>query len=161
MIVNPDYTFNQTILVKNSSSLSTSLELRKYLKFLKSRLSLLSSYMSSDYENSINNQRLIKTKFTSFKTGFEMKSGWMKSINYEIGYEWNFNRISSDINSNRYIDQKGFANMYFTVHPQLRIESSVEYYKFGNTSQRTTQFWDIKADYRSKKIQGKYFCAGK
>lgn len=116
--------------------------------------------MGSDYENSINNQPLIKTRFTSFKTGFEMKSGWMRFINYELGYEWNFNRISSDINSNRYIDQKGFVNMYFTVNPQLRIESSVEYYKFGNTGQRTTQFWDIKADYRSEKYNVNIFVQG-
>lgn len=74
--------------------------------------------MSFDYENSINNQPLIKTRFTSFKTGFEMKSGWMRFINYELGYEWNFNRISSDINSNCYIDQKGFANMYFKYRSQ-------------------------------------------
>lgn len=160
LIINPDYTFNQTILVKNSSSLSSGLELRKYLKFIKSRLSIISSYMGSDYENSINNQPLIKTRFTSFKTGFEMKSGWMRFINYELGYEWNFNRISSDINSNRYIDQKGFVNMYFTVNPQLRIESSIEYYKFGNTGQRTTQFWDIKADYRSEKYNVNIFVQG-
>lgn len=160
IIVNPNYTFNQTILVKNNNNLSSNLELRKYLKFLKSRLSILGSYNVSDYENSINNQPLIKTKFTNFKTGFEMKSGWTKFINYELGYEWAFNTISSEVNSNDYMDQKGFANLYATINPQLRIESFLEYYKFGNTDQKTTQFLDIKANYTSKKHNMSVFIQG-
>ncbi|MGI9652541.1 carboxypeptidase regulatory-like domain-containing protein [Chryseobacterium sp. RLHN22] len=160
MIVNPNYTFNQTILVKNNSNLSSNLELRKYLKFLKSRLSILGSYMLSDYENSVSNQPLIKTKFTNWKAGFEMKSGWTKFINYELGYEWAFNIISSEVNSNDYMDQKGFANLYFTINPQLRIESFLEYYKFGNTDQKTTQFLDIKANYTSKKYNMSVFIQG-
>lgn len=160
MIVNPNYTFNQRILVKNSSNLYSNVELKKYLRFLKSRLSILGSYTLSDYENSINNQQLIKTKFTNFKAGFEMKSGWIKFINYELGYEWAFNTISSDVNSNSYMDQKGFANLYFTINPQFRIETFVEYYKFGNTAQKTTQFWDIKANYISKKYNMSVFVQG-
>ena len=78
MIVNPNYTFNQNILVKNNKNINANLELRKYLKFLKSRFSLLSTYFVSEYENSVNNQPLIKTKFSNFKIGFEMKSGWQK-----------------------------------------------------------------------------------
>ncbi|WP_435522483.1 hypothetical protein [Chryseobacterium indoltheticum] len=160
MIVNPNYTFNQTILVKNSKNLSSNLELRKYLKFLKSRLSILGSYMLSDYENSVNNQPLIKTKFTNWKAGIEMKSGWTKFINYELGYEWAFNTVSSDVNSNNYMDQKAFANIYFTISPQFRIDSYIDYYKFGNTNQKTTQFWDIKANYISKKYNMSIFVQG-
>lgn len=160
MIVNPNYTFNQTILVKNNNILSSNLELRKYLKFLKSRLSILGNYMLSDYKNSINNQPLVKTRFTNIKIGFEMKSGWIKFINYELGYEWTFNNISSDVNSNSYLDQKGFANLYLTLNPQFRIESLVEYYKFGNTAQKTTQFWDIKVNYVLKKYDMNVFLQG-
>ncbi|UOE39387.1 carboxypeptidase-like regulatory domain-containing protein [Chryseobacterium oryzae] len=160
MIVNPNYTFNQTILVKNSSTVSSNLEARKYLKFLKSRLSLLGSYMQSNYENSINNQPLINTNFINWKAGFEMKSGWTKWVNYELGYEWIFNTISSEVNSNKYINEKGFFNLYITVNPQLRIESFLEYYKFGNTNQKTTQFLDIKANYTSKKYNMSIFIQG-
>ncbi|WP_312078450.1 TonB-dependent receptor [Chryseobacterium sp.] len=160
MIVNPDYTFNQTILVKNNSNLSSELELRKYLKFVKSRFSILASYNLSDYENSINNQPLIQTKFTKWKLGVEMKSGWTKFVNYEFGYDWTFNKITSEVNSNNYMDQKGFANLYFTINPQFRIESYFEYYKFGNTDQKTTQFWDIKINYISKKYDFNMFVQG-
>lgn len=159
IIVNPNYTFNQTIIVKNNSNLSANLELRKYLKFIRSRLSILSSYMSSDYENSVNNQPLIKTKFIHWKTGFEMKSGWTKFINYEWGYEWAFNTISSEVNSNTYMDQKGFVNLYFNLNTEFRIESFIDYYKFGNT-QKTTQFWDIKANYTLKKYNMSFFIQG-
>jgi len=107
--------------------------------------------MHSDYENSINNQPLIKTTFSNLKTGFEMKSGFTGFINYELGYEWSFNRIVSEVNSNDYKDQKGFMNLYFTVNPLFRIESFVEYYKFGNTDQKNTQFWDVKVNYNDKK----------
>ena len=151
MIINPNFTFNQVILVKKNNTLSSNLELRKYIKLLKSRISILGSYMHSDYENSINNQPLIKTTFSNLKTGFEMKSGFTGFINYELGYEWSFNRIVSEVNSNDYKDQKGFMNLYFTVNPLFRIESFVEYYKFGNTDQKNTQFWDVKVNYNDKK----------
>lgn len=160
MIVNPNYTFNQNILVKNNKTLSSNLELRKYLKIIKSRISLLGSYMYSDYENSINNQPLIRTQFTNITIGFEMKSGWTDFINYELGYEWIFNKINSDINTNKYTDQKGFLNLYFTINTQLRIESYLEYYKFGNTNQKTTQFLDIKANYALKKYNLNLFLRG-
>lgn len=160
MIVNPDYAFNQTIIIKNNSNLSSALELRKYLNFVKSRLSILASNMFSDYENSVNNQALIKTKFTNWKVGLEMKSGWTKFVNYELGYEWIFNNIKSEVNSNNYMDQKGFGNLYFIINPQFRIESYIEYYKFGNTTQKTTQFWDVKVNYISKKYDFNIFVQG-
>ena len=160
MIVNPNFTFNQVILVKNNNTLSSNLELRKYIKFLKSRISILGSYILSDYENSINNQSLIKTKFSNLKTGFEMKSGFTGFVNYELGYEWTFNEVRSEINSNKYKDQKGFLNLYFTINPLFRIESFVEYYKFGNTDQKTTQFWDVKVNYNYKKYNFNVFLQG-
>ncbi|WP_123891579.1 hypothetical protein [Chryseobacterium piscicola] len=58
------------------------------------------------------------------------------------------------------MDQKGFANLYFTVNTQFRIESYLEYYKFGNTNQKTTQFWDIKINYISKKYDFNIFVQG-
>jgi hypothetical protein len=160
MIVNPTFTFNQVILVKNNNTFSSSLELRKYLKFLKARVSLLSSYTVSDYENSINNQPLIKTKFSNLKTGFEMKSGFTGFINYELGYELVFNKINSEVNSNNYRDQKGFMNVYFKINPLFRIESFLEYYKFGNTDQKSTQFWDIKINYNYKKYNTNIYLQG-
>lgn len=160
MIVNPNYTFNQNILVKNNNAISSNLEIKKYLKFIRSRISLLGTFISSDYENSVNNQRLIKSKFSSLKTGFEMKSGWTTFINYELGYQWIFNKIMSDVNDNKYIDQKGFINLYMTITPEFRIESYLEYYKFGNTNARTTQFWDVKLNYRLKKQNMNLFLHG-
>jgi len=160
MIVNPNYTFNQVILVKNNSTLSSNLELRKYIKFLKSRISIIGSHMLSDYENSINNQPLIKTEFSNLKTGFEMKSGFTGFVNYELGYEWAFNKIISEVNSNNYKDQKGFINFYFSLNSVLKIESFVEYYKFGNTDQKTTQFWDVKVNYNYKKYNFNVYLQG-
>ncbi|WHF52204.1 carboxypeptidase-like regulatory domain-containing protein [Chryseobacterium gotjawalense] len=160
MIVNPNFIYNQSILVKNNTTLSSHIELRKYLKLLKSRISILGSYLLSEYENSINNQPLIKTEFNNLKIGFEMKSGWTSFANYELGYEWSFNKIASEINSNNYKDQKGFFNLYFTLNAQFRIESLLEYYKFGNTNQDTTQFWDVKANYNYKKYNFNVFLQG-
>lgn len=150
MIVHPNYTFNQSILVKNNSNISANLELRKYVKHLKSRVSFLNSLSHSDYQNSVNHNGLIKTKFSSFKTGFEMKSGWTKKINYEAGYEWVFNNINSEINQSSYTDQKGFLNLYYSFNPLFRLESYFELHKFGNTSQKTVQFLDFKLNYQLK-----------
>lgn len=160
MIINPNYIFNRTILAKNNTNITASLELKKYLKPLRSRLSILSSHMQSAYESSVNNQPLIKTEFTNWIAGFEMKSGWSKFINYECGYEWTFNDISSKINAYRYTDQKGFINLYFNISTPLRIESFAEYYKFGNTKQRPTQFWDIKINYTLSKYNMSIYIKG-
>ncbi|MCY1661024.1 carboxypeptidase-like regulatory domain-containing protein [Chryseobacterium sp. SL1] len=160
MIVNPTFTFNHIILIKNNSTFSSNLELRKYLKFLKTRISFLSSYTVSEYQNSINNQPLITSRFSNLKTGFEMKSGFTGFFNYELGYEIMFNKINSDANSNKYRDQKGYMNVYFKVNPLFRIESSLEYYKFGNTGQKSTQFWDIKVNYIAKKYNSDIYLQG-
>ncbi|MFC6267047.1 TonB-dependent receptor [Frigoriflavimonas asaccharolytica] len=150
-IVNPNYTFNQNILIKNNDNLNGSFETRRYFKFIKSRISLLGNYNYSRYENSVNSQALIATQFQNIKLGFEMKSGWTKKINYELGYDWAFNIIKSDVNNTEYLDQKGFANLYYNFSEVLRLESIFEYYKFGNAQQKTTNFWDIKFNYQVKK----------
>ncbi|WP_312288474.1 carboxypeptidase-like regulatory domain-containing protein [Chryseobacterium gleum] len=160
MIVNPTFTFSQAILVKNNSTFSSNLELCKYLNFIKTRVSLLGSYSDSDYENSINSGPLIKSRFSNLKIGFEMKSGFMGFFNYELGYEIAFNKIASDVNANSYRDQKAFANVYFRLNPLFRIESSMEYYKFGNTGQEPTHFWDIKLNYTSKKYNSDIYLQG-
>lgn len=73
-IINQDYSFNQSILVKNNDNLYANAEVRKYFKIIKSRISLLGNYSLSNYQNSINNQPLISSQFQNIKVGFEMKS---------------------------------------------------------------------------------------
>lgn len=161
MIVNPDYTFNQSILVKDNTNFSADLELRKYVKFLKSRFSLLNSFFLSEYQNSINNKPLIETQFLTIKTGFEMKSGWSKKVNYEAGYEWIFNKINSEVNQNKFTDQKGYVNLYYNFNSLWWAESSYEIYKYGNTTQQTIHFLDIKMNYQLKEFKMNLFLAGK
>ena len=80
-------------MVKNSDNFFGNIEFRKYIKLIRSRISIVGNLLISNYENSINNQNLIRTKFSNYKIGFEMKSGWLKKINYELGYDWTFNDI--------------------------------------------------------------------
>jgi len=160
MIVNPNYTFNQNILVKNNKNINANLELRKYLKFLKSRFSLLSTYFVSEYENSVNNQPLIKTKFSNFKIGFEMKSGWQKFINYELGYDFIFNNIISEANSNKFLDEKGFLNLYITISKKIRLDAQYELYNYGNTNQKSINFLDFKLNYIVDKYKFNLFLQG-
>ncbi len=159
-IVNPNYNFNQNILVKNNKNIFANLELRKYVKIMKSRISLIGNYFLSDYENSINSQELIKTRFSNLKVGFEMKSGWSGFANYELGYDWIFNTIESNVNSNTYLNQKAFVNLNFAISTQSRLESRLEYFKYGNTFEKTTQFWDIKYNHNLKKFKMNLFLQG-
>ncbi len=157
MIVNPEFSFNQNILVRNNNMFSANSEIRKYVRFLKSRISIFNNFTKSDYENSINYQPLIKSVFSSYKTGLEMKSGWTKKVNYELGYEWNFNRINSDVNTNSYLDQRGFLNIYYNFSSALKLQTNLDYFKFGNTAQKTTKFLDIKVDYNWKDYKIDFF----
>lgn len=160
LIVNPQYTISQNILVKNSTNFSANVEAKKYLKFLKSKLSISNSFFTSDYENSVNNGSLIRTQFSSFKMGVGLKSGWAKKFNYETGYEWRFNNVYSQMNRNKYIDQNAFLNIYFHFNSLVRLESYKEIYKYGNTSQKTIYFWDIKLNYQLKKHKANLFLMG-
>src|SRR5690606_19007136 len=156
-LVNKNYTFNQTILVEDNDTFFANLEVRRYVRFVKSRFSLLGGFMSSGYKNSINGQELVESTFSNKKIGFEMKSGWTKKINYELGYDWTFSRLKSVSFTNDYLDQKGFFNLYYNFSSEFRIQGNFEYYHFGNTPQKSTQFLDIKADYMIKKLKTNVF----
>ncbi|MEC5394148.1 hypothetical protein [Bergeyella sp. RCAD1439] len=160
MIVNPNYTIYQNILVKNNANFSVNVEAKKYLRFIKSKLSLSNAFFTSNYENSVNNGSLIHTRFSNFKTGVGLKSGWTKNLNYEMGYEWRFNTIDSPMNQNKYIDQTGFLNIYFRITSLLRLESYKEMYKLGNTPQNSIYFWDVKLNYQLKKHKANLFMMG-
>lgn len=159
-IVNPHYTFNQSILVKDNSNLFLNLNLHKYLRFLNSRLSLHHSYGASAYASKVNDSDLINTKFSNFKTGFELKSGASQKISYELGYEWIFNSIDSDVKKGKYTDQKGFVNLYYSVGQNLQLESFYEFFNYGHTQNSSTQFLDFRAAYHLKKWKLNLFLRG-
>ncbi|SFH83899.1 carboxypeptidase regulatory-like domain-containing protein [Halpernia frigidisoli] len=160
VIVNPDYSLFQKILVKNNHNISGNLQAKRYIKFISSRFSLIGSYFNSDYQNSVNKQPLITTKFSNAKAGFEMKSGWTKFLNYELGYNFTFNNIRSDINSNKYTDQKGFVNLYFRISQVFNLLSNYEIYRYGSTAQRSIQFLDLNLDYKWTKYKMNLFIKG-
>lgn len=157
LIINPEYTFVQNIVLKDLESYSANMELKRFINFIKSRISLLAFYSINNSKNSINHQPLIHSQFKIFKTGFEMKSGWLKKINYELGYEWTFNDLNSDNNNSRYTNQKGFANLYYNINKELKWVTNFELYKFGTSGQKTTQFLDMKLDYIYKKFNMNVF----
>lgn len=160
VLINPNFTMNQNILIQNNSSFNFTSEIKRYLKFIRSRISIFNNYMTSNYENSVNSGPLRQTDFSSYKLGIEMKSGWIRKINYEFGYEWNFNSMKSNDFSNSYVDQRGFVNLYYNFSKVLKASSSIDYYKFGNTEQKSTQFWDVQIDYRLPKNKVNFFVKG-
>ena len=89
-----------------------------------------------------------------------MKSGWRSFANYELGYEWSFNRIKSTVNQNNYLDEKGYFNLYFVFSSKFRLDTQYEYYKFGNTTQKNTQFLDAKINYTFNKLKMNLFLQG-
>lgn len=147
-IVNPDYTFNQKIILKNNYYLNANLELKKFINLINSRFSLINKLSKSSYENSVNDSRIQKTKSTNYTLGFELKSGWLKSINYELGYNWVFNYLTSTNNKRDYINQNGYLNLYYNLSSKLFIDTNIEYYLFGQSNQKHTTFVDLKASYK-------------
>jgi len=157
MIVNPDYTFNQKIWIKDQNLLFADLKIGKYIKGIASRINITSGYVFSSYQNKVNNQPLTQTKVSNIPLGIDLKSGWTGAINYEAGYKWTFNKVHSDINSNDYLDQTAYLNIYYTASDRLRFQSNFEYYKYGNTSQKSTQFWDVQAFYKVPRFKINFF----
>jgi hypothetical protein len=158
-IIQQNYSFNQSILVKNNELWMANIELKRYLKYIKSRISILGSFMQSDYQSSINNQPLLTSQFTNYKIGVEMKSGFLGKFNYEWGYNWKFNFVKSDINKNNFTDQDGFVNLYFNFNKAWKTNAKLEFYKPGNSQQSNTTFLDLKLDYLAQKISTSFFLA--
>ncbi|WBV50945.1 peptidase associated/transthyretin-like domain-containing protein [Chryseobacterium gambrini] len=147
-IVNSDYTFNQKIILKNNYYLNVNLELKKFINLINSRFSLINKLSKSSYENSVNDSRIQKTRSTNYTLGFELKSGWLKSINYELGYNWVFNYLTFTNNKRDYINQNGYFNLYYNLSSKLFIDSNIEYYLFGQSNQKHSTFVDLKASYK-------------
>lgn len=156
-IINPNYSFYQSILVNDSSLFMSMLELKRYIKFIKSRISINTTYTQSDYKSSVNNQPMMKTKFSNLKTGFEMKSGFLFNFNYELGYDWNFSFVKTEMGNNNYLNQKGFVNLYYNLSKTVVSKLKYEYYKSGNSNQKNTQFLDFNLNYNSAKYKAGFF----
>ena len=131
-----------------SHYLNVNLELKKFIHLINSRFSLINKLSKSSYENSVNDSRIQKTKSTNYTLGFELKSGWLKSINYELGYNWVFNNLTSTNNKREYINQNGYFNLYSNFSSKLFIDANMEYYLFGQSHQKQTLFVDLKASYK-------------
>lgn len=89
-----------------------------------------------------------------------MKSGWQKLINYELGYDFIFNKIISEANSNKFLDEKGFLNLYITISKKIRLDAQYELYNYGNTNQKSINFLDFKLNYIVDKYKFNLFLQG-
>lgn len=153
MVVQPTYTLSQSILVKDNSIFTADLEVKRFLKFLKSIITLQGGYQNSDYKFSINDQGLRRSRNESTKIGFELKSGWRNDLNFVLGYEFLFKTIKSDVNHFSYRDEIGFANVTYNLSKAISLEGNWEYFRYGNTGTRSVTFLDFKANYKVNKYK--------
>ena len=160
MIIQPKYAMSQSILLKGNDYWNSEFSAKRYLNFLKANFNILGGYSQSQYENSVNNAPLTLTRNFNYTTGLSLKSGWLKNFNFELGYEWKFRNIKSDINNFQYTDGKGYGNIYYDVNKNFFVESNLEYYKFGNTNQKSPLFWDVKLNYLMKAYKMNLFLKG-
>ena len=157
IIAQPSYSLSQTILVKDNNIFIADLEIKRYLKFLKSIVTLQGGYQNSDYKFSVNDQGLKRSRNEKTKLGWELKSGWRKSLNFVLGYEWLFNKINSEVNQFRYRDEIGFANLNYNINKAISLEGDLEYFRYGNTGTRSVAFLDVKANYKVERYKVNFY----
>lgn len=161
MMVNPNYTMNQRIVVEDQNVFSTQVKWGQYLQFASSRLTITGNYMSSNYKSKVNNSRWSETFTHHYKIGAALKSGWLKGMNYELGYFWKFNHLKNSFSKRKYLDQNAYVNVYYNFNPNLVAQTKLEYYHFGGADQKSTQFWDVILNYKLKKHKIKLFLKAK
>lgn len=160
MIIQPQYTMSQTILVKDNEQLNSKLFFKKYFNFIKSKISIGGEFNKSEYSSMVNYLPLTQTKFSNKIISINWKTGWLKDFNLDFGYEWKFNKIISEYNNQQFINQKGSLQLDYVISKNLIANSSLDYYKFGQTNQKSTLFWDIKLDYLLKAYKMNLFIKG-
>ena len=90
-------------------------------------------------------------EYTRLKYGFEIRSAFTGIFNFNGGTKWAYSKSISNVQSNNFIMNTTFLDMYLTFK-NLNIKLSSEYYHIDKqvTSKNNYYFIDLSARYKIK-----------
>ncbi len=160
--ITQNYSEVEKIIIKDREMLSINTNADRYFKSLSSNLKLILGYSISNYKNVINNSELREVKSINYNYGFEVRSVFKGSFNYNIGSKWTVNEIKTIIN-NSFTNNETFLDFLFDINNNFSFQIQNERYFFGNidTENSTYYFSDIEARYTLKENKLSFSLSGK
>ena len=148
--ITPDYSLTENIFLNGQNLLSISGNADLYLKSISSNLKLLFNFDKSDNRYMLKGQ-LNSFEYTRLKYGFEIRSAFTGIFNFNGGTKWAYSKSISNAQSNNFIMNTTFLDMYLTFK-NLNIKLSSEYYHIDKqvTSKNNYYFIDLSARYKIK-----------
>lgn len=126
--IKPLYSINELVYFHNKPNFLWSGELNYYLRFIKSNFKIIYIGSRNNYQEVVNgSKRNVHYQYNSI--GFELKSGWKKSINYTIGNKLNFTKIKTDETS-KITNQKMYLKINYNITKKLYLQFTNNYYSF-------------------------------
>jgi len=151
--INQEYTSSDLSLLKNRNDYLFSTELNYYLKAIHSNFKILYTGSTSQYEDQLDGSNFRKIFSSYHKMGFQLKSGWKKSINYSIGTNLNVSKIKTDQQESKILNQQAFLELLFVLNEKTKIELKNNYYSFNGyfNKENSYNFLDFKINYQYDK----------
>ena len=124
------YSTDELLYFHNRPNIFWSGELNYYLRFIKSNFKIIYLGSKTKYKEVVNGSiRDVDYQYNSF--GFELKSGWKKSINYSIGNKLFLTKIKIT-DASRITNQQMYLKFNFNITKKLYLKLTNNYYSFGS-----------------------------
>ncbi|PVV53535.1 carboxypeptidase-like regulatory domain-containing protein [Chryseobacterium sp. HMWF035] len=151
--INQEYTSSDLLLLKDRNDYLFSTDLNYYLKVIHSNFKILYTIGTSKYEDQLDNSNFRKVFSSYSKIGFQLKSGWKKSINYSIGTNLNVSKINTDQQQSKILNQQAFLELLFIINEKTKFELKNNYYSFNGyfNKENSYNFLDFKISYQYNK----------
>lgn len=150
--INQEYTISDLLFLKNRNEYLFSSEINYYLKAIHSNFKLSYTGGASEYEDQIDNGDF-RNVFSSYNTvGFQLKSAWKKSINYNIGTNLGVSKIKTN-QQTKVLTQQAVLGILFELNEKINIDLKNSYYSFDGyfNKEKSYNFLDFKINYQYDK----------
>ncbi|MGD1317765.1 carboxypeptidase regulatory-like domain-containing protein [Chryseobacterium sp. 2R14A] len=143
------YSIANLISLRNRKDYILSGEFNYYLKKIRSNFKITYANSTSLYEDQINDGNFRQVASLYNRIGLQLKSGWKKNINYNIGTNLNISKITTDQQSSKVINQQAFFELIFALNKKTKIELKNSYYSFNGyfNKDNSYDFMDFKLTY--------------
>lgn len=136
------------LLIKDRKFLSVSSSLDYYFRLIASNLKLNLGHSTTEFKNSVNNSDLRWIRSSTYKYGFEMRSGFSGIFNYHIGSEWSVSEMATTATSS-FTNTMSFLDVSLVFSKVFDFQLQSERYHFGNLqNNRAYYFMDANARYQ-------------
>ncbi|WP_281988398.1 carboxypeptidase-like regulatory domain-containing protein [Aquimarina aggregata] len=150
-IITQNFVQTTKLIIPDREFYSASVNLDRYLRFIRNNIKLKLSYSLAEFKNIVNSTNLRLVESEECKYGFEIRSGFRGIFNYHVGTTWNTTQIRTSI-KNAATQNISFIDLSFVLSSKFNIQLQSERYFFNNLDDDndTYYFMDFEVNYKPK-----------